>query len=39
MGRNPKTGIPAPIPPHRVVVFKPSATLRKAVNAGDVISD
>jgi integration host factor subunit alpha len=28
-GRNPKTGVPAPIPPHRAVVFKPSHVLRE----------
>jgi integration host factor subunit alpha len=28
-GRNPKTGVPAPIPPQRAVVFKPSDVLRK----------
>jgi integration host factor subunit alpha len=28
-GRNPKTGVPAPIPPHRAVVFKPSSVLRE----------
>jgi integration host factor subunit alpha len=34
MGRNPKTGRPAPIPAGRVVVFKPSPVLRKRINAG-----
>jgi integration host factor subunit alpha len=29
MGRNPKTGKEVPIPPRRVMVFKPSATLRQ----------
>jgi|SRR5450631_3962047 integration host factor subunit alpha len=28
-GRNPKTGVPVPIPPQRAVVFKPSDVLRK----------
>ena len=28
-GRNPKTGVPVPIPPMRAVAFKPSATLKK----------
>ena len=28
-GRNPKTGVPAPIPPHRAVIFKPSSVLRE----------
>jgi integration host factor subunit alpha len=30
MGRNPKTGVDVPITPRRVMVFKPSDTLRKA---------
>jgi integration host factor subunit alpha len=29
MGRNPKTGKVAPIPPRRVMVFKPSAILKQ----------
>src|SRR5882757_3753838 len=29
MGRNPKTGEEMPIPPRRVLVFKPSAVLRQ----------
>jgi integration host factor subunit alpha len=29
MGPNPKTGVPAPIPPLRAAVFKPSDVLRK----------
>jgi integration host factor subunit alpha len=33
MGRNPKTGIAAPIPPRRVVVFKASAVMKQRVNA------
>jgi integration host factor subunit alpha len=28
-GRNPKTGVAVPIPSQRVMVFKPSATLKK----------
>ena len=28
-GRNPKTGVPAPTPPHRAVIFKPSSVLRE----------
>jgi integration host factor subunit alpha len=32
LGRNPKTGIEAPISPRRVVVFKPSAILKQQVN-------
>jgi integration host factor subunit alpha len=33
MGRNPKTGIAAPIPPRRVVVFKASAVMKQRINA------
>jgi integration host factor subunit alpha len=33
MGRNPKTGAEAPIAPRRVVMFKPSAILKKRINA------
>jgi integration host factor subunit alpha len=29
MGRNPKTGVEVPIPPQKVMVFKPSHTLRE----------
>ena len=32
LGRNPKTGSPAPISPRRVVVFKPSAILKQQIN-------
>ena len=32
-GRNPKTGIPVPIAQRRVMVFKPSPTLKKTINA------
>ena len=32
MGRNPKTGIAAKIPPRRVVVFKASAILKERIN-------
>ena len=32
MGRNPKTGEPAPIPPRRTVTFKPSNILKARVN-------
>src|SRR5437762_2125347 len=32
LGRNPKTGAEAPIPPRRVLVFKPSAVLKQQVN-------
>ena len=31
-GRNPKTGEEVPIPPRRVVVFKPSAILKQRIN-------
>ena len=31
MGRNPKTGVDVPIAPRRVMVFKPSATLKQNV--------
>ena len=34
VGRNPKTGVPAPIAARRVVVFRPSRTLKNRVNAG-----
>jgi integration host factor subunit alpha len=33
LGRNPKTGAEVPIAPHRVVVFKASAIMKKQVNA------
>jgi integration host factor subunit alpha len=33
MGRNPKTGIAAPIPPRRVVIFKASAVMKQRINA------
>jgi integration host factor subunit alpha len=29
MGRNPKTAVEVPIAPHRVMVFRPSATLKE----------
>ena len=32
MGRNPKTGVPAPIPPRRVVVFRASGKLKERVD-------
>jgi len=32
MGRNPKTGDEVPIPPRRVVVFRPSSLLKKSIN-------
>ncbi len=32
IGRNPKTGAEVPIPPRRVMVFKPSAILKERIN-------
>lgn len=32
VGRNPKTGVEALIPPHQALVFRPSHLLRKRVN-------
>lgn len=32
MGRNPKTGVPAPIPSRRVVSFKASAIVKQRIN-------
>ena len=32
IGRNPKTGTEVPISPRRVVVFKPSAILKRQIN-------
>jgi integration host factor subunit alpha len=32
LGRNPKTGIEVPISSRRVVMFKPSAILKKQIN-------
>jgi integration host factor subunit alpha len=34
MGRNPKTGVPAPIPSRRVVLFKASDIMKQRINAG-----
>jgi integration host factor subunit alpha len=39
MGRNPKTGEEAPISPRRVVMFKPSASLKKRINAPGTVFD
>jgi integration host factor subunit alpha len=36
MGRNPKTGVNAPIPPRRVVLFKASAVLKKRINSASL---
>jgi integration host factor subunit alpha len=36
MGRNPKTGVAAPIPPRRVVVFKASAVMKQRINANSL---
>ena len=33
VGRNPKTGKEVPIPPRRVVVFKPSAVLKQRIKS------
>jgi integration host factor subunit alpha len=33
MGRNPKTGVAAPIPPRRVVIFKASTVMKQRINA------
>jgi integration host factor subunit alpha len=33
LGRNPKTGEPAPISPRRIVVFKPSPILKQQINS------
>ncbi|MCS6878685.1 MAG: integration host factor subunit alpha [Geminicoccaceae bacterium] len=34
VGRNPKTGQEVPIPPRRVLVFRPSQVLKERINAG-----
>ena len=34
MGRNPKTGEPAPVSPRRVAVFRPSGILKRRVEKG-----
>ena len=36
MGRNPKTGEPAPVSPRRVAVFRPSGILKRRVEKGAV---
>lgn len=36
IGRNPKTGVEVPITPRRVMVFKPSNTLKAAINGESV---
>jgi integration host factor subunit alpha len=38
-GRNPKTGVEVPITPRRVMVFKPSDTLRKRLATGEQATD
>jgi integration host factor subunit alpha len=38
IGRNPKTGVEAPITPRRVMVFKPSNILKARVN-GQAVAD
>ena len=35
IGRNPKTGEPAPIPPRRVLTFRPSHLMKDRVAAGN----
>lgn len=35
IGRNPKTGEKVPILPRKVLVFKPSQTLKNRINAGN----
>lgn len=35
IGRNPKTGVEVPILPRRVLVFRPSQSLRARVNGGE----
>jgi integration host factor subunit alpha len=39
VGRNPKTGVAVPIPPQRVMVFKPSATLKKRLTRNEGAAD
>ena len=34
VGRNPKTGTEVPIPPRRVLVFRPSHVLKDRINEG-----
>jgi|SRR4051812_10771553 integration host factor subunit alpha len=36
IGRNPKTGVEVPITPRRVMVFKPSNSLKAAINGESV---
>lgn len=36
VGRNPKTGESVPIPPRRVLVFKPSDVLKRRINGAGV---
>lgn len=39
IGRNPKTGEEVPIPPRKVLVFKPSNVLKDRINAGSANDD
>jgi Bacterial DNA-binding protein len=39
VGRNPRTGVEVTNAPRRVMVFKPSGTLRRRLNLGDGASD
>src|SRR3712207_1181741 len=38
VGRNPKTGVEAPIKPHQALLFKPSRNLKAHIN-GEVVED
>jgi hypothetical protein len=38
IGRNPKTGSEVPISPRRIIVFKPSAVLKRRINSSDGLS-
>src|ERR1700681_2578306 len=38
-GRNPKTGVEVPITPRRVLVFKPSGTLRESLQERNADAD
>jgi integration host factor subunit alpha len=39
IGRNPKTGVAAPIPPRRVLVFRASPKFKQAINSRSTDSD
>ena len=38
-GRNPKTGIEAPIAPRKVMTFKASTSLKRRINGGDRVEE